>query len=67
MKQIKSILRKLSEDEINKLLDIMDIGVMNDEGSIDKEEKILIISTEPYEKIKQALEILLKNELLEKV
>jgi len=45
-------INNLSEREINKLLDLMDIGLNND---LDKDEKILIISTESKDKIKRNL------------
>ncbi len=51
--EIRNEIKNLSEKEINKLLDLMDIGLLNDD--LDKDEKILIISTESENKIKRNL------------
>jgi len=45
-------LEKLSEGQIDKLLDKMDIGISQE---LDKDEKILLLSTEPEEKIREVL------------
>ena len=55
-KDMQEKLGKLSEDEIDKLAEIMGVGFLDNEDSIDKDEKIMILSTESKEKILASLE-----------
>jgi hypothetical protein len=49
----------LAEPEIDRILGFLGIGVEESEtGSLDRDEKALIIMTEPTSKIKQALRLL---------
>lgn len=61
LKEIQNKLEKLSEDEIDKLADIMDVGFLDREDSIDKEDKIVMLSTESKEKIIKSLKRLKTN------
>jgi hypothetical protein len=44
---------KLSEQELDKLADLMDVGFLNDD--LDKDEKVLVLTTESESKILKAL------------
>ncbi len=46
-------LNKLSENELHRLADLMDVGFLNEPE--DKDEIVLVLSTEPLEKIKAGL------------
>ena len=43
----------LSEQELDKLADLMGVGFLNDD--LDREEKVLVLTTEPESKILKAL------------
>lgn len=48
-------LNKLSKEELLKLFDLADIGLLNDPDELDKDDLILILSTESQSKVKEAL------------
>jgi len=55
-KDVWDELNKLTEEQLDKLFDIMGIGVNELEGEPwDRDDKILIISTESEDKIKEGL------------
>jgi hypothetical protein len=51
---------KLSEQELDKLADIMDVGFLNDD--LDRDEKVLVLTTESESKILKALKQLKASE-----
>ncbi|MCK5449379.1 hypothetical protein KAI32_00780 [Candidatus Pacearchaeota archaeon] len=51
---------KLSEQELDKLADLMDVGFLQDD--LDREEKVLILTTESESKILKALKQLKASE-----
>jgi len=48
-------LKKLTESQLRKLADLIDVGIMNNPDDLDKEELILILHTESETKILAAL------------
>ncbi len=48
-------LNRLSEAEVDKLADLMGVGFLNHPEDIDREDKILVLSTEPITHIRSGL------------
>ncbi len=51
---------KLSEQELDKLAELMGVGFLQDD--LDREEKVLVLTTEPESKILRALKQLKASE-----
>lgn len=59
MEKIIKKINKLSEEQVDKLLELMDVGIPDD---LDKDEKIMIVATEPEDKINEGLNKLKEKE-----
>ncbi len=64
-KETFKLINNLSEEDLDKLIGIMDMGILNDD--LDREEKILIISIEKEKKIINGLKKLKMNMKVESV
>ena len=53
-------MNKLSEQELDKLAELMGVGFLQDD--LDREEKVLVLTTEPESKILRALKQLKASE-----